>query len=115
MMLKSEKKFDTGLRILEVLKILLISNFSKSEIIDILKDNSGIGSVYTNEAFIKYFNTLKVSGLKINKIKNKYELENALINIELTEEEKIEYSQRWVDKLTGMMEKNKAWKESQGG
>ena len=88
MMLKSEKKFDTGLRILEVLKILLISNFSKSEIIDILKDNSGIGSVYTNEAFIKYFNTLKVSGLKINKIKNKYELENALINIELSEEEK---------------------------
>ena len=87
-MKKSDKNFDTGLRILEVLKILLNDNFSKNDIINILKDNSNFQSVYTNEAFIKYFNTLKKAGLKINKIKNKYELENSLINIELTEKEK---------------------------
>lgn len=31
-------------------------------------------------------------------------------DMELTEEEKVEYSQRWLDKLTGMMEKHKAFK-----
>ena len=87
-MLKSEKNFDTGLRILEVLKILLNNNFGKSEIINLLKNNSKFENVYTNEAFIKYFNTLEIAGLKVNKIKNKYELENALINIELKEDEK---------------------------
>ena len=87
-MKKSDKNFDTGLRILEVLKILLNKKISKNEIINILKDNSNFQSVYTNEAFIKYFNTLKTAGLKVNKIKNEYELENSLINIELTEKEK---------------------------
>ncbi len=87
-MIKSEKSFDTGLRILEVLKILLSNNFSKSEIINMLKNSSNCENVYTNEAFIKYFNTLESSGLKINKNKNKYELVNALMNIEITEDEK---------------------------
>lgn len=86
--MKTDKNFDTGIRILEVLKILLENNYSKTEIMEKLRNNTTCESVYTNEAFIKYFNTLELSGLKINKIKNKYELENALINIELTENEK---------------------------
>lgn len=85
---KSEKSFDTGLRVLEVLKILLRESVSKNELIEKLKGNSKIETVYTHEAFIKYFNTLEILGLKITKSKNKYSLNNALFEISLTKEER---------------------------
>ena len=59
-MRKTEKNFDTSLRILEVLKVLLNENIKKIDLIEKLKANSKAGVVYTQEAFIKYFNTLEI-------------------------------------------------------
>ncbi len=87
-MIQSEKIYDTGLRILEVLKILLERDVSKDEIIEKLKKNSNIGNVYTKEAFIKYFNTLEAMNFKISKSKNLYHMENSFYSINLTSEEK---------------------------
>ncbi len=87
-MKKPEKNFDTGLRILEILKILLEHDLSKNELIKKLKNNQNIGSVYTYEAFIKYFNTLEKTGLKLSKSKRIYKLSNALLKVDLTKKEK---------------------------
>ena len=87
-MKKSEKNLNTGLRILEILKILLEQDLSKGELIKKLKDNYNVGNVYTYEAFIKYFNTLEKSGLKLSKSKKIYKLSNALLRIDLSKKEK---------------------------
>ncbi len=87
-MIKTDKSHNTGLRILEVLKILLEDNISKDEIIEKLKHNDDIENVYTHEAFLKYFNTLKLAGFDIQKNKLIYSLKNALFAIELTAAEK---------------------------
>lgn len=87
-MTKSNKCFDTGLRVLEVLKILLREDISKVDLIEKLKENSKIGNVYTQEAFIKYFNTLEVLGFEVKKNKTKYGLKNGLAKISFTDKEK---------------------------
>lgn len=87
-MTKHEKTFDTALRILEVLKILMVDNAAKDEMIQKLKETSNFADVYTYEAFIKYFNTFEASGLKVEKKKNKYVLKNALITADLSGKEK---------------------------
>lgn len=85
---KEEKIFDTGFRILEVLKLLLNENLTKVDLIKKLSFNDKTNNVYSFEAFIKYFNTLNFMGLKIEKDKNLYILQNALNSVELTSEEK---------------------------
>ena len=87
-MTRPEKNFDTGLRILEVLKILMVDNAAKDEMIEKLKETSNFADVYTYEAFIKYFNTFEASGLNIEKKKNKYALKNAIITTDLSGKEK---------------------------
>lgn len=86
-MKKPEKNHDTGLRILEVLKILLNQDLTKNELIEKLKDNDFVENVYTQEAFLKYFNTLELLGLKLQKKKGRYSLVNALLKIDLTKNE----------------------------
>lgn len=86
-MKKPEKNFDTGLRILEVLKILLNNDVSKNELIEQMNQNPLFENIYTFEAFIKYFNTLALFGLKIEKNKNIYKLINAFDKISLTNKE----------------------------
>ena len=88
-MINSEKNHETGLRILEILKILLEEDASKQNIMDKLKVND-VSSVYTNEAYLKYFNTLEALGLNIEKNYNCFCLKNALFYVDLTpSEEKI--------------------------
>ena len=87
-MAKLEKQFDTGLRILEILKILLKDNITKANLIEKLSCVSDVEQVYTLEAFIKYFNTIEIAGFKLNREKNIYKLENAFKYLKLTEEEK---------------------------
>lgn len=85
---KPEKNFDTGLRVLEVLKVLLNENLKKMVMIEQLKSDNKIAHVYTQEAFIKYFNTLEAVGFKIDRESGRYILQNAILQIELTDEEK---------------------------
>lgn len=86
-MKKTEKNFDTGLRIVEVLKILLEKDVSKNEIIEEIKNNSLFENVYTPEVFIKYFNTLEILGLNIERRKNIYRLKNVFEKLALTKDE----------------------------
>lgn len=87
-MTKYDKSFGTGLRVLEILKILLNENLSKNDLMEKLKSFSKVGAVYTKEAFIKYFNTLEVLGFKIIKDKNIYKLGNSVEQVHLTDLEK---------------------------
>lgn len=86
-MTKPDKNFDTGLRILEVLKILQNKDVSKNDIINELKNNNLFESVYTPEAFIKYFNTFELIGLVIEKEKNVYKLKNSLLKVNFSKNE----------------------------
>ena len=85
---KSEKNFDAGLRVLEVLKVMLNENLKKIELIEKLKNNSVVECVYTQEAFVKYFNTLEALGFELERVKNNYILANSLFKIDLSKEEK---------------------------
>ena len=85
---KSEKNFDAGLRVLEVLKVLLNENLKKIDLIEKLKSNAVVECVYTQEAFVKYFNTLEAMGFELERVKNQYILLNALFKIDLSKEEK---------------------------
>lgn len=87
-MKKPEKKHDTGLRILEVLKILLDEDLTKNQLIEYLKFNKDVEGVYTKEAFLKYFNTFELLGLKLKKDKTKYGFSTAILKVDLTKEEK---------------------------
>ncbi len=87
-MTKPEKNYDTGIRILEILKILLEKDVSKQELIEKIKNNPLFESVYTNEAFIKYFNTLEILGIEMNKNKKVYSIKKALSCVQLSKEEK---------------------------
>lgn len=86
-MSKPEKSFDTGLRILEVLKILLAQDISKRDLINKLKDNPLFENVYTQEAFIKYFNTLELLDFKIEKDKTLYKVTEVPSKISFTNKE----------------------------
>lgn len=92
-MKKPEKKHDTGLRILEILKILLDEDLTKNELIEKLKSNKEIENVYTQEAFLKYFNTFEVLGLKLKKDKTKYGFSSVILKINLDEQEKTALSE----------------------
>lgn len=85
---KEEKFFDTGFRILEVLKQLSNKNLSKVDLMKIIDDSSSKSSVYSLEAFIKYFNTLNMLGLNVEKYDGVYSLKNALYYANLTKAEK---------------------------
>lgn len=87
-MKKPEKKHDTGLRILEILKILLDEDLTKNELIEKLKGNIDIENVYTQEAFIKYFNTFELLGLKLKKDKARYGFSTAVLKVDLSAREK---------------------------
>lgn len=82
------KKHETALRILEILKILLVDNATKDEIIEKLKTKSKVGDVYSYEAFTKYFNTLNLAGLAVEQKNKKYHLKNSVIQASLSEKEK---------------------------
>ncbi len=95
-----EKSHGTSLRILEVLKILLNEDLTKNELIQKLQEKSNINGVYTQEAFLKYFNTFEKAGLSLNKNKCKYGLKNAVLHLNLTKPE-----QKMLEKVIESAEK----------
>ncbi len=87
-MKQPEKKHNTGLRILEVLKIILENDITKNELIEKLKKFSDDYHVFTPEVILKYFNTFDLLGLKVvKKEKNKYGLKNSLFYTEFMKRE----------------------------
>lgn len=83
------KKNETSLRVLEVLKMLIAEPVSAEDLITKIGIQQNIDNIYTKETLLKYFNTLELVGLKIEKRKKdkKYSLKNFPVEIELTEKE----------------------------
>ncbi len=86
-MVKAEKNFDAGIRILEILKILLNKELSRRELIAELKERGHSYEVYTPEAFLKYFNTFQALGIGLKRRGNRYYFKNALFKLNLSKEE----------------------------
>lgn len=86
-MKEPEKKHCTGLRILEILKILLQKDMTRQELLEALKNKTNFEEVYSNEVILKYFNTFEILGLRLRKDKNVNGLENALLQLELSKSE----------------------------
>lgn len=86
-MIKEEKIFDTAFRILETLKLLSNENLSKPALIKKLSEGDKT-NIYTYEAFIKYFNTLNLLGLLVEKDRIEYSLKNAICDVSLSKDEK---------------------------
>ncbi|MDD3238392.1 MAG: hypothetical protein PHV37_09900 [Candidatus Gastranaerophilales bacterium] len=79
------KKNDSGLRVLEVLKILLQGAASIEDIMHKLENKENIENIYAKETLHKYFATLDLMGLIVVKRKsdNKYSLKKLPIEIDL--------------------------------
>lgn len=88
-MSNAPKKNDTGLRVLEVLKILLREPVSGEDLIKQIEHRNDIESIYTKETLLKYFATLQLLGLVVEKQKKnaKYALRKLPVEINLSEEE----------------------------
>ena len=84
-MKKSNKYSDTSIRVLEMLKILSKNNISTQEIINHFEKIDANNKIYTNEAILKYINTLKVFGFKFDKTKDKYILLNPPVQFNFNE------------------------------
>lgn len=87
-MKQPEKKHNAGLRMLEVLKILLEKDVTRNELLEELKKRKATVDVYSPEVISKYFNTFQILGLKFKKDKHIYGLENALLNVDFSKSEK---------------------------
>lgn len=83
------KKNDTGLRVLEILKMLIKEPISADDLMKKIEKRNNIENIYNKETLIKYFNTLELVGIRIKKRKedNKFCIENLPIEIDLTENE----------------------------
>lgn len=85
--MKNSKIANAGLRVLEMLKILVKRPLTLNEIINLNEDNENTVNVYAKETIAKYFNTLRIMGFKIEKINNKFYLRANLDKIHLDSEE----------------------------
>lgn len=83
--MKTSKKCDTSIRVLETLKILSKGSASIQDIINYFEQFDPNNRIYTNEVILKYINTLKVFGFKFTKTKDKYILLNSPNQFEFNE------------------------------
>ncbi len=81
----NNKKHNSCVRVLEFLKILTDSDINLNNIYE--KNEEKFGEIETTETFLKYINTLYISGLKIDKIGKKYRLSKSITTIDISEEE----------------------------
>lgn len=86
-MSRKSKYNDTSVRVVETLKILSKKPSSVQDIVKIFAKNISSEKFFTNEVVLKYINTLKVAGFKINKEKDKYVLHNNLVQFDFSEQE----------------------------
>lgn len=82
---KDKKIAETSIRVLDLLKNLCKNPLDAEEIMQEIEENSE--KIYRKEIVTKYLNTLKLLGLKISKINNKYTLENTLEKTDFSKEE----------------------------
>ncbi len=83
----SEKYNDACLKIFALLLLLSDGVTDFSDVIKLFADSSGNISPNSNVTLNKYLNTLKIFGVEVKKVKNKYYLLNMPFNINFTEGE----------------------------
>lgn len=84
-MKKFKKTGDASIRVLETLKLLHQGSSSIQDIINYFEKIDPNNRIYTNEAILKYINTIKVFGLRFVKEKDKYVLLNTPSQFEFSE------------------------------
>lgn len=73
----SEKYNDSCIKIFDFLKLLSNNEADYEDVIKLFTTNENVGKPAAHVILNKYLNTLKIFGIKIRKIKNKYHLENS--------------------------------------
>ncbi len=83
------KKNNTSLRVLEILKILIQQPSTSDELIRKIATTENIENIYASETLLKYFHTLELVGLFVekNKTDGRYFLRNLPLETEFNEEE----------------------------
>lgn len=84
---RNRKVANSGIRVIEMLKLLAHKPMSLNEIIAGNEDNEMTENVYSKETISKYFNTLRRIGFKIDKISNKFYLRTNIARLNLDIEE----------------------------
>lgn len=87
--MKNNKKINNGcLKIFHFLRLLYEDRAFYKDVVDIFKDEINEQSANNIQVTLnKYTNTLKVFGIKIEKINNKYKMLNSLYSMEFTLED----------------------------
>lgn len=80
----SEKYNDSCLKMFALLKLLLNDEAEYSAVMEIFADEAGNNESTLPVVLNKYLNTLKIFGIKVQKVKNKYHLLNMPFNIDFT-------------------------------
>lgn len=80
----SEKYNDSCIKIFSLLKLLIEDKADYTSVINIFADEADVNNSIFPVVLNKYLNTLKIFGIKVKKVKNKYHLLNMPFNIDLT-------------------------------
>lgn len=80
----SEKYNDSCIKIFSLLKLLIEDKADYTSVMNIFADEADVNNSIFPVVLNKYLNTLKIFGIKVKKVKNKYHLLNMPFNIDLT-------------------------------
>lgn len=80
----SEKYNDSCLKIFDFLKLLSNNEADYEDVIKLFTTNENAGKPAVHVILNKYLNTLKIFGVKVRKIKNKYYLQNSPYCLDFT-------------------------------
>ena len=80
----SEKYNDSCIKIFTLLKLLLNGEVEYSEVMNIFAEEASTNNSTFPVIFNKYMNTIKIFGVKVKKVKNKYYLLNMPFNIDFS-------------------------------
>lgn len=84
-MTKIQKKHNSCVRVLEFLKLLTQEDINLNNIYE--NNEEKFNNIEAPETFLKYINTLYISGLMVKKVGKKYSLCNSISTINFSEEE----------------------------
>ncbi len=83
----NEKYNDSCIKLFEFLKMMYDDEAEFKDVINLLANGKYDGKSNTHVTLNKYLNALKIFGLKVKKIKNKYKLQNALYKMQFSLED----------------------------
>lgn len=84
-MINAQKRHNSCVRVLEFLKLLTQNDVCLNNIYE--NSQGKFKNIEATETFLKYINTLYISGLKVEKSGKKYSLSNALAAINFSQQE----------------------------